>query len=168
MLNLGKEGFTGNITLKMFFQMALMSWRILVRQKLSYFIIAIPNLFVLTYYYHYSYSYSYYNFYYYHYYIYYYYHYYYWFIAIIVIIIIAFSFVKVIPFYFISFCFLWLILLWFLSACHVWRVCAPRNVFCFLLMIYILYLHCSYNSSIIFLLSFSLLFSLSSSFSFWF
>ena len=105
MLNLGKERLIGHIVLKRSFQMALMSVKNLVynklaRQNIFCFINPISILVVLTYCYYYYY-------YYYHYYFYYYYHYYYYFIVIIVIIIIVLSIINVfhfILFHFIFYC----------------------------------------------------------------
>ena len=110
MLNLGKERFIGNIVLKSSFQMALMSVKNLVynklaRQNIFCFINSISILVVLTYCYHYSHLYS--SYYYYHYYFYYEHHYYYYFIVIIVVSSIVLSIINVIHFilfYFISYC----------------------------------------------------------------
>ena len=153
MLNLGKERFIGNIVLKSFFEMTLMSmknlvYNKLVRQNIFCFINSISILVILTYCYHYPYSCSYYyypcsSYYYYLYYFYYYYQYYYYFIVIILVLSMLF-----ILFYFILF-FIVIVHITMIFVCHfVRRVCIPSLfLFLLLLMIHSIYSHCSYISS---------------------
>ena len=144
MLNLGKERFIGNITLKRSFQMALMSVKNLVYNELSRnnvfcFINSISILVVLTCCYHYSYF----SFYYYYHYCFYTLLLLLYFLVIIVIISIVLSIINIIYLFFFILFLIAHITMNF--VCVLWVTCMSSLVFfpLLLLMIYILYFICS-------------------------
>ena len=134
MLNLEKEGFIDNIVLKRSFQIASMSVKNLVRNKLArqniFFALLIHFpflLFWLTLIIIYILILS----------SYYYYHYCFYYFIIITLFYCYYSHhyycsqhYQCYLFYFISFCFLLFILLWLLSVCCLWRVYV-LSFFCF-------------------------------------
>ena len=100
MPNLNKERFIGYIVLKRSLQMALISGKVLVcnklaRQNIFCFINSVTILVVLTYCDHYSYSWSYcYYYFYYYYYSYYYYYYHYYFNFIVTVLVLSILFIS--------------------------------------------------------------------------